>query len=96
MFDAFRYSRELEAVGFSRDQAELQLRMITEIVEEDLATKQDLKILEESILNKIEVKLTHFEIKIEQLEYRLTIKLGALMLLGFTSMATLMKFWLGR
>lgn len=56
MFDTLRYSKMLEAVGISRDQAEAHIRIIAEIVEGDLATKQDLR----------------------ELEYRLVIKLGAL------------------
>lgn len=56
MFDTLRYSKTLEAVGVSRDQAEAHVRIIAEIVEGDLATKRDLK----------------------ELEYRLIIKMGAL------------------
>lgn len=48
-----------------------------------MATKQDLKMLE-----------TNLENKIQQLEYRITIKLGTLLIIGFTAMSTLMKFWL--
>ncbi len=79
-----------------------------------MATKQDLKILETNLLNAIEVRASHFEIKVnnlenklgskieqsenkmQQLEYRLIIKLGTLLIIGFTSVATLMKFWLVR
>lgn len=63
MFDTLRYSRILEAVGVSRDQAEAHIRIIAEIVEGDLATKQDIERLEHKML---------------ELEYRLIIKLGAL------------------
>ncbi len=101
MFNAIKYSKKLEEAGFSREQAEIQLQIITEIVEGDLATKQDLKILETTLTNVIEIKTNHLELKvnniegkIQQLEYRITIKLGALLIIGFTSMATLIKFWL--
>jgi hypothetical protein len=62
MLDTLKYSRILEAVGISRDQAEAHIKIISEIVEGDLATKQDIKGLEN---------------KLVQLEYRLIIKLGA-------------------
>ena len=61
MFDTLKYSRTLEAVGVSRDQAEAHVKIIAEIVEGDLATKQDIE---------------RFDMLI-QLEYRLVIKLGA-------------------
>lgn len=56
MFDTLRYSKTLEAAGVSRSQAEAHVKIIAEIVEGDLATKQDMR----------------------ELEYRLVIKLGAL------------------
>jgi hypothetical protein len=101
VFNAFKYTKQLEEAGFSREQAELQLQVITEIVEGDLATKQDLAILKTDLLNAIDAKANLFEIKtnnlenkIQQLEYRITIKLGSLLIIGFTTMATLIKIWL--
>jgi hypothetical protein len=79
-------------VGFSRVQAEAQLQIINEIVEDDLATKQDIKILKQDI----KTLETNLENKLQQLEYRMTIKLGTLLVLGFTTMTTLMRFWLAR
>ena len=92
MFNAIKYTKQLEEVGFSRVQAEAQLQIISEIVEGDLATKQDLKILETTLTGTI----NNLENKIQQLEYRMTIKLGTLLGIGFTAMASLMKFWLVR
>ncbi len=62
MFDTLKYSRILEAVGVSRDQAEAHIKIMAEIVEGDLATKQDIERLENKLI---------------QLEYRLIVKLGA-------------------
>jgi hypothetical protein len=134
MFNAFKYTKQLEEAGFSREQAEIQLQVITEIVEGDLATKQDLEIfwtslrqdfktLETSLRQELKTvatslrqdmktletglrqdlktsetglhnRMDHFEGKLQQLEYRLTIKLGTFLIIGFTAMASLMKFWL--
>jgi hypothetical protein len=53
MFDTLRYSRVLEAAGVSRDQAEAHVKIIAEIVENDLATKQDLRELEYRLIIKL-------------------------------------------
>ncbi|MGE3973909.1 MAG: hypothetical protein AB7F59_05210 [Bdellovibrionales bacterium] len=105
MFNAFKYSKQLEEAGFSREQAEIQLQVITEIVEGELATKQDLKILEtglkqelesfrKDITTSFEIKISSVENKIQQVEYRMIIKLGSLLIVGFTTIATLMKIWI--
>jgi len=57
VFDTLKYSRILESTGVPREQAEAHVRIISEIVEGELATKQDLR----------------------ELEYRMLIKMGALM-----------------
>lgn len=108
MFNAFKFTKQLEEVGFSREQAEIQVQVITEIIEDDLATKQDLKILESNLrgdstgmrgeLQQVESNLRG-EIKsvrgeLQQMEYRLIIKLGTLLVIGFTTMVTLMKIWI--
>jgi hypothetical protein len=115
MRNAFKLTKQLEQVGFSREQAEIQVQVITEIIEDDLASKQDLnnletnlrqdlKILETSLRQDMKILETNFRSDaqqlesslrndFQQLESRLTIKLGTLLIIGFTSMATLMKFW---
>ena len=42
MFNTLRYAKKLEAAGVSREQAEAQIQIIAEILEEDMATKLDL------------------------------------------------------
>ena len=69
MFDTLKYSKVLEAAGVARDQAEAHVRIIAEIVEGDLGTKQDLK----------------------ELEYRLVIKLGALVTAVTAAAVTILK-----
>lgn len=53
MFDTLRYSKVLESAGVSRDQAEAHVKIIAEIVEDDLASKQDLKELEYRLITKL-------------------------------------------
>jgi hypothetical protein len=53
MFDTLKYSRIPESVGISRDQAEAHIKIIAEIVEDDLTTKQDLRELEHRLIIKL-------------------------------------------
>ncbi len=46
IFDTHAYVKKLKAVGFSEEQAEVQAETIAELVNEQLATKRDLKELE--------------------------------------------------
>ena len=79
-FDSLNYAKKLEAAGFTREQAEVQTPAIREVIEEQLATKRDLKDLETSL-----------EGKLRDLEYRLTIRLGAMIAAAVATVATLVK-----
>lgn len=46
VFDSLNYAKRLEQAGFTRQQAEVQANIMTEIVDEKIATKQDLRVLE--------------------------------------------------
>jgi len=76
VFDTLKYSKILEAVGISRDQAEAHVKIIAEIVEGELATKQDVKELKDEMI---------------KLEYRLIIKLGVLITAVIASAVAILK-----
>ena len=82
MIDTLMYVKRLEAIGISREQAELQVQVMAEIVDNNYATKQDFRDLK-----------TEMDHKFEQLENRLTIKLGSIMIFGLSALATLIKFF---
>lgn len=46
VFNSPNYAKRLEQAGFTRQQAEVQANIMTEIVDEKIATKQDLRVLE--------------------------------------------------
>lgn len=48
-FDTLAYARRMEAVGFSRDQAEAMAEEQAKLLDERLATKADLEALRESL-----------------------------------------------
>ena len=50
-FNTLAYAKKLKAAGFTEEQAEIQAEALSEIIEERLATKQD--------LNELELRLKH-------------------------------------
>jgi hypothetical protein len=52
-FDTLAYAKKLMAVGFTSQQAEVQAEALAEIIDERLATKQDLKEMEMHTIIKV-------------------------------------------
>ncbi len=46
LFDTLAYAKKLKAVGFTEEQAEVQAEELASVIDENLATKRDLKELE--------------------------------------------------
>ena len=63
-FDTLAYAKKLIAAGFTQQQAEVQAAALKEIIDERLATKQDIRDLKRDM---------------KEMESRLIIRLGALM-----------------
>ncbi|MGZ3693985.1 MAG: DUF1640 domain-containing protein [Bdellovibrionota bacterium] len=80
MFDTLSYAKKLEGVGVSREQAETHVQLIAEIVEDSLATKQDLKDLRDEMNHQFK----DVRDDMQKLEYRLVIKLGVMVSAVFT------------
>lgn len=53
MFDTLAYAKKLKSAGFTEDQAEIQAEALASIIDEKLATKQDLKELELRMLVRL-------------------------------------------
>ena len=79
-FDTLAYAKKLKEVGVPDRQAEVQAETLAGLIDDKLATRQDLKELE------IEIKR-----EIKELEMRLTIRLGAIATTGIIVVATLVK-----
>jgi hypothetical protein len=63
MLDTLMYVKKLEAVGVPREQAEAQVEIMSQIVDSNFATKQDLKDL--AIANKHDLKDLSAELRAE-------------------------------
>lgn len=78
IFDTLKYANKLKAVGVPEKQAEAQVEMLAEIMDDKLATKADIK---------------HLEERMKELELRMTLKLGSLMIGGLGMLVILMKLF---
>ena len=76
--DTLSISKELRAAGFSEEQADVLATQIA-AQPEDIVTRQDLALA----LAALERRMDHLDEKIDRVESRLVIKLGAIMAGGF-------------
>ena len=85
-FDTLHYANRLKAVGVPEKQAEVQAEIMAETINNNLATKRDIK--------ELEVKIETIDLKIETLrkDVRSDMKvLGATILLGVTIVGVLVQ-----
>ena len=88
--DTLSISKELRAAGFSEEQADVLATQIA-AQPEDLVTRQDLALA----LAAIERRMDHLDEKIDRVESRLVIKLGAIMAGGFGLILTAIAIAVG-
>ena len=128
MFNALKYTEILETVGFTREQAEQSIKVLIEVMEQNLASSQDFKDLEQRMSTEfkdvrqefsqqmknvrqefsqeikeldqkmtqqfkdIDQKFSNISHEMKNLEARMTIKLGSLMVLAIGIVSALNKF----
>lgn len=80
VFDTYANVKRLRSVGFTEEQAEMQTRIISELVDNRLATKRDLE----------ELRLATKR-DLEDLKNELTIRLGGMLVVGILIITTLVK-----
>lgn len=76
-FDTLAYAKKLKAAGVPSEQADVQAEALFELVDEKLATKRDLRELE------------------QRLTYKLTIRLGSMIIGSFLAAVTTLGFLMG-
>ena len=57
VFDTHENVKRLKSVGFTDEQAEMQTRIIAELVDDRLATKLDLEVLKRDLTNDLTIRL---------------------------------------
>ena len=79
-FDTLAYAKKLKEAGFTEAQAEVQAEALANIIDQRLATKQDILALKRD-LKEFQMRLKH----------DLTVRLGAMMATSIVIVATLVK-----
>ena len=80
IFDTLAYANKLKGVGVPEKQAEVQAEALAEVIEDRLATKDDIEKLEERLENKI-----------EEMGYKMIIRTGGIVALAVTALAAIVK-----
>lgn len=80
MKKALHYSRKLEEVGLTREQATVHLEILESVVEDEMATKADIQNSESNLRSEI-----------RQLELKMTIKVGLMLATAVGILATLIR-----
>ena len=98
-FDTLVYAKKLQRAGVPEEQAEVHAEALAVIIDEKLATKQDIRLkhdmkeLEVSLkrdMKELEVSLKRDMKELElRLKHDLTLRLGAMMAAGITIIAVL-------
>ena len=87
------YNRLLEQVDFSRNQAELWIKVVSEMLDnKEYATKSDLRLLDERLGRRID----RLDGRIDQVEANLLVKLSAVVVTTGTIMTSICLFALDR
>lgn len=91
VFDSLAYFEKMKDAGFTEKQARVQTEALREIVEDRLATKNDLAGLEKAMkadIANVEMRLVN---EMQKLELRMTTKLGAMLAAAIAIVAALVK-----
>ena len=95
VFDTHAFVKELAEAGMPEKQAEVLARSQATLIDEKLATKQDLKELEARLkrdMKELEARLRREMKELElRLKHDLTIRLGSMMVVAIGVVAALVK-----
>ncbi|MBF0459262.1 MAG: DUF1640 domain-containing protein [Nitrospirae bacterium] len=91
IFDSHAYVKRLKVVGFTEEQAEVQTEVLSELIEESLATKRDLKELENILKRDLKELENNFKRDLKELELKLSVRLGTIVAAGIAGVAAVVK-----
>ena len=95
MFDTHAFVKELTQAGMPEAQAEVLARNQAALIDEKLATKEDIKRLELATKRDLEELETSFKRDMKEMElrltYNLTVRFGSMMVVSIGVIAALVK-----
>ena len=98
-FDTHAFVKELTQAGMPEEQAEVLARSQATLIDEKLATKQDLKELEMRLVRDMKELETNLKRDMQEMELRLkhdmTVRLGSMMVVAIGVVAALVKLLSG-
>ena len=98
-FDTHAFVKELTRAGMPEEQAEVLARSQATLIDEKLATKQDLKELEMRLVRDMKELETNLKRDMQEMELRLkhdmTVRLGSMMVVAIGVVAALVKLLSG-
>jgi hypothetical protein len=86
-FDTLAYAKKLLSAGFTQQQAEVQAEALKDIIDDRLATKDDIKETNLQI-RESEKNLRH---EMKEMELRIVIRLGAMIAASIAIIVTFLK-----
>jgi hypothetical protein len=90
-FDSLGYARRLRDRGLPQDQAEAHAEAARDFIMAELVTKSDLQVALQAAIAPLDRKIDKLETNIENLSLRLTLRLGAMVVVAIGALATLLK-----
>lgn len=96
--DTLQYTQRLEEVGLGRNQAEALVEVMDDAMKDNFATKHDLNRVQNELQAEIrhvshEMKVMELQIRadMQKMEYRITMRLGGLIVVTQTLMFAALK-----
>jgi len=90
-FDSLGYARRLRDRGVPQEQAEAHAEAARDFIMTELVTKSDLQVALQAAIAPLDRRMDSLEMKIDNLSLRLTLRLGAMIVVAIGALATILR-----
>ena len=90
-FDSLGYARRLRDRGVPQEQAEAHAEAARDFIMTELVTKSDLQVALQAAIMPLERRMDSLDTKIDNLALRLTLRLGAMIVVAIGALATILR-----